>query len=175
MVELTPRWYGSSILFLISALEVLLPPSALAVRMVNDPKGFEGIPWEATLVESAVFVPVGVGDRVQEYERKQGQPRLGEVNVESMRFVTIDGKFARVAVRYQGQKTHESVLTYLQSRFGPLDTTPGQIAGGLFQQFNWRGDETEINLTFVVDKERGLVFIESRKLAPRFTEDLGGQ
>lgn len=175
MSEVRSRWYGSSILSLIFALAVLIPPSAFAVRMVNDPKGFQGIPWETALVESADLAPVGLGDRIKEYERKQGQPRLGDVDVESIRFVTIDGKLARVAVRYQGQKTHESVLTYLQSQFGPLDTTPGQIAGGFFQQFNWRGDETEINLTYVVDKERGLVFIESRKLAPRFTEELGGQ
>ena len=47
-----------------------------------------------------------------------------------MRFLTVDGKFARVTVRYQGKATHDQILTYLQSLYGSLDRTPGQFTGG---------------------------------------------
>lgn len=47
-----------------------------------------------------------------------------------MKFSTIDGKFARVMVRYTGKDTHDRLLTFLQQQFGPIDQTPGQMAGG---------------------------------------------
>ena len=43
---------------------------------------------------------------------------------------------------------------------------------GLNQQYNWRGTETEINLTYQAGTERGYIFIDSRTLAPRFNDDI---
>lgn len=165
----------ASVLALLCSSELLCSPVTFAVSMVNDPNGFQGIPWGAPLPESPDWIPAGSSDRIREFERKQGPPRLGDATVESLRYVTIDGKFARVAVRYQGRAAHQQIMSYLEGQFGPIDRTPGQVAGGFLQQFNWRGDETEINLTYEVKKERGLVFIESRSLSQAFTENIGGQ
>ncbi|MBM3275488.1 MAG: hypothetical protein FJZ00_10060, partial [Candidatus Sericytochromatia bacterium] len=65
----------------------------------------------------------------------------------------------------------------LQRWFGTLDLTPGQLAAGAQpqQQFTWRGDDTEINLTYDVKREQGVLYVESRALASWFNEDLGGQ
>lgn len=165
----------ASVLALLCSSDLLWSPLTFAVSMVNDPNGFQAIPWGAPLPESSDWVLAGSGDRIREFERKQGPPRLGDATVESLRYVTIDGKFARVAVRYQGRAAHLQIMSYLEAQFGPIDRTPGQVAGGFLQQFNWRGDETEINLTYEVKKERGLVFIESRALSQVFNENIGGQ
>jgi hypothetical protein len=53
--------------------------------------------------------------RSQTYELKTGIPSLGPVKVDSMRFVTAKGKFARVAIRYQDKAPHDQILAYLQS------------------------------------------------------------
>lgn len=165
----------ASVLALLCSSDLLWSPVAFAVSMVNDPNGFQGIPWGTPLPESPDWIQASSGDRVREFERKQGPPRLGEGIVESMRFVTVDGKFARAVVRYQGRAAHQQIMSSLEAQFGPIDRTPGQVAGGFLQQFNWRGDETEINLTYEVKKERGLVFIESRALSQTFNENIGGQ
>ncbi|MGH7165594.1 MAG: hypothetical protein ACREIS_08740, partial [Nitrospiraceae bacterium] len=126
----------ASVLALLCSSDLLLSPVTFAVSMVNDPNGFQGIPWEAPLPESPDWIPTGSGDRIREFERKQGPPRLGDATVESLRYVTIDGKFARVAVRYQGRAAHQQIMSYLEGQFGPIDRTPGQVAGGFLQQFN---------------------------------------
>jgi hypothetical protein len=41
---------------------------------------------------------------------------------------------------------------------------------GLNQQYTWRGTDTEINLTYHANTERGYIFIDSRTLAPRFND-----
>lgn len=154
---------------------LLFPPPAFAGTMANDPKGFHGIPWESSLAESPGLTLAEPGERIDGYDLNAGPLPLGEAKVDSIRFFTVDGKFARVTVRYRGKKIHAQVLAYLQSLFGPIDQTPGQTMSGFNQQFNWRGSDTEINLTYENQGERGFVFFESRALAPIFIESLGGQ
>ena len=53
-----------------------------------------------------------------------------------------------------------------------IDRSPGAASRGLDQQYNWRGPETEVNLTYGEAKQQGYLFIESRLLAPRFNEGI---
>jgi hypothetical protein len=143
---------------------------ASAVPMQNDPNGFEGIPWGATFSETDSFEKVEDTGRSQTYELKTGTPSLGAVTVDSMRFVTSEGKFARVTIRYQGKATHDRILAYLQSLYGPLDRTPGQIASGTVKFFNWTGFDTDVNLRYETGTDRGIIFFESQELRRKMTD-----
>ena len=150
---------------------LLLPVAlALAVPMHNDPNGFEGIPWGASFSESDTFVKVEDTGRVQTYELKTADRTLGPATVDSMKFNTVDGKFARVMVRYSGKEAHDRILSYLQERFGPLDQTPGQVAGGAVKFFNWQGDESEIILRYDLRTSQGVIFFESEAFRAKFNE-----
>lgn len=155
--------------------------SSLAVSMVHDPNGFEGIRWGSAFSESADFVVVENGKRIKGYELKQGPLALGLAKVDSMRFFTLDGRFARVVIRYHDRLTHDRIVAYFQSMFGPLDKTPGQITKGPVQQLYWLGEETEIVVTYRRRTDRGIIFIEHSPTALKFSEgmmapdpDLGG-
>jgi len=148
---------------------ILQSTLASAVPMQNDPNGFEGIPWGATFSETDNFVKVEDTGRSETYELKTRAPLLGTVQVDSMRFVTSEGKFARVTVRYQGKATHDQILAYLQSLYGPLDRTPGQITGGPVKFFSWTGFETDVNLRYEPRTDRGIIFFESQELRRKMT------
>ena len=141
-----------------------------AVPMQNDPNGFEGIPWGTTFLETDTFMKVEDAGRSQTYELKTGTPSLGPVKVDSMRFVTSEDKFARVTVRYQGKAIHDQILTYLQSLYGPLDRTPGQIASGPVKFFSWTGFETDVKLRYEIGTDRGIIFFESQQLRRKMTD-----
>ena len=150
---------------------LLLPVAlALAVPMQNDPNGFEGIPWGASFSESDTFVKVEDTGRVRTYELKTADRTLGPATVDSMKFSTVDGKFARVMVRYSGKEAHDRILSYLQERFGPLDQTPGQVAGGAVKFFNWQGNESEIILRYDLRTSQGVIFFESEAFRAKFNE-----
>lgn len=87
-------------------------PLALAVPMVDDPKGFEGTPWGTLLSELKQFVVVEDAGRLQTYEQTGQPPSLGATPVDSIRLTTYEKKFGRVTVRYSGKDTHEKLLTY---------------------------------------------------------------
>ena len=149
---------------------VLQGALAFAVPMQNDPNGFEGIPWGATFSETDTFVKIEDTGRSQTYELKTGAPSLGTAPVDSMQFVTSEGKFARVTIRYQGKATHDKILAYLQSLYGALDRTPGQIAGGSVKFFSWTGFETDVNLRYETGTDRGIIFFESQELRRKMTD-----
>jgi len=154
---------------LVSAL-LTGPDGAWAVGMTNDPKGFAGIPWGSSLDAVPSLVLKETGEHIRRYDFKQSPPPFGEAAVESVRLFTFDGQFARVQVRYQGQRNHDMLMKYLEAQFGPIERLPGTMMRGLNQQYTWRGSETEVTITYAAASERGNLFLESRVLVPRFND-----
>jgi hypothetical protein len=149
----------------------LLTASILSAAEIDrDPNGFLGIRWGTDLAEIHELVQVQSAPRILEYEYKAGPPKIDGISVDHLRFVSIEGQFARVTIRYSGSGTHSRLLEYLQSQFGRIERGPGSMLRGLSQQFTWRGQETEANLTYDSYRQRGTVFVESRTLAPRFND-----
>jgi len=149
------------------------PALAHAVPMVNDPNGFQNLTWGATLTTMPDLEVARAGPHVNEYRLRDSPPLFAGIPVESVRFLSVDEQFARVIIRYQGDDRHKQLLTYLERQFGSLERIPGQMMRGLNQQYNWRGNDTEISLTYHANTERGFIFIDSRTLAPRFNDHLG--
>jgi hypothetical protein len=148
-------------------------PPVYAVPLLNDPKGFHDLAWGVPLTARPELEVTRAGPHVDEYRLKNEAAAFAGVPVESIRYLTVDHLFARVAIRYHGESSHKEIMAYLQQQFGPLERLPGQMMRGLNQQYNWRGTETEINLTYNASSERGFIFIDSRSLAPRFNDLLG--
>jgi hypothetical protein len=146
------------------------PVLAHAVPMINDPNGFQSLAWGVALTTRPDLEIARAGPHVNEYQLRDSPPSYAGVSVESLRFLSVDEKFARVTIHYQGDDRHKQILTYLEHQFGALERAPGQMIRGLNQQYNWRGTETEINLTYHANTERGFIFIDSRTLAPRFND-----
>jgi hypothetical protein len=146
--------------------------SVWAVPMTNDPMGFHDIPWGVSLSSRQDLELMRAGPHIVEYIRTIEPSSFAGAEMTSIRYVSVDDQFARVIIRYQGDRIHRQVLDFLESRFGRLDRVPGQMARGLTQQYNWRGTDTEINLTYQAGTERGYIFIDSRTLAPRFNDSI---
>lgn len=140
--------------------------------MINDPKGFHEIPWGTALSSRQDLETIHSSPPIVEYLRKEGPSFFAGAEMTSIRYVSLEDQFARVIIRYQGEQTHREVLSHLEGRFGEIDRIPGQMTRGLTQQYNWRGTDTEINLTYQASTGRGHIFIDSRTLAPRFIDDI---
>lgn len=140
--------------------------------IARDPGGYDGIPWGSSLTDREEFAVVEKAGEITGYDRNGGPPRLGQAAVDYVRYLSIGDKFARVTVRYHGKETHDLLMAYLQSQYGQLDRTPGQMVRGLNQQYNWRGTDTEINVTYEAQGDRGFIFFDSRVLSPRFNDNI---
>lgn len=149
---------------------LLQAPFAFAVPMTNDPKGFHDIGWGAELTGHPDLEAARIGPHITEYRAKAGASTFAGAKMTSILLISVDNQFARVTIRYQGEQTHAQVMRFLEAQYGALERIPGQMTRGLNQQYNWRGPETEINVTYQASTERGFIFIDSRTLAPRFND-----
>src|SRR4029079_5549903 len=146
------------------------PALAGAVSMTNDPKGFRNIGWGAPLNTRTDLEPTRHGPNIIEYRFKNAPPSFANILAEILDLSTGEAQFPRLRIRYHGEDTHKRILAYLESEFGRMERLPGQMLRGLNQQYNWRGTESEINLTYQAGTERGYLFLDSRTLAPRFND-----
>lgn len=158
-------------LLLSIAIGLALPAiSAWAISIEHDTRDFEGIPWGAGFEESETFKKVDEAGRMKAYELNGTTPTLGSIPVDTMRFYTAGGHFARVTVRYHGKETHQRIVRYLESRYGELDRTPGQIAAGAVKFHSWHGEETDVTLRYEIRTDEGVIFFESQVWAPQLSE-----
>lgn len=172
----TPR-FDSWIFFLSVVLSLIgltlqSAPLYAGNLIARDPGGYDGIPWGSSLSGRDGFAVVEQAGDIIGYNRNGDSPQLGHASVDYVRYLAIEDKFARVTVRYHGKETHDLVMAYLQSQYGQIDRTPGQMVRGLNQQYNWRGTDTEINVTYEAQGDRGFVFFDSRMLSPRFNDSI---
>lgn len=143
---------------------LILINTAQSVPMVNDPDGFEGIQWGTHLPSSDNMKLVEDTGRLKTYEFKSDAPTLGDIAVSSLRFTAVENKLARVTVRYEGKDAHDKILVFLQSRYGPLDRTPGQFSVGPVKFYSWQGFDTEVTLRYQTKTDLGIIFFESQSL-----------
>ena len=148
-----------------------LPEPFLAANTTPaPPPGFQGIPWGSDLAKLSQFVLIEPDERVDIYEYKEGPPNFANGTVDYIKLYTIDDQFARVMIRYQSEATHNRIKQALESKFGKIQHNRGSMIRGLNQEYSWRLEETEINLSYRGLGERGLLMIQSRVFAPRFLD-----
>ncbi len=133
-------------------------------------KGFQGIPWGSALAEFPQLVLVEPDERVDMYQYKEGPLHFANEPVDSIKLYAIDAQFARVMIRYRHEATHTRIKDALDSEFGAIQHNRGSMIRGLNQEYSWRDEDTEVNLSYRGLGERGLLVIQSRVLAPRFLE-----
>lgn len=155
----------------ISILTCLVAGTATGGTPIEqDPNGFFGITWGNPLAQRKDLQEIDSADTLQIYTLKQGTPHVEGIPMESVKLYGFDDQFARALFHYTGASTHQSLLQYLEDRFGKRGQTHRGMMRGLNQQYTWRGPETEITITYHGFRERGFLAAESRVLAPRFLD-----
>ena len=161
-----PWRLGLHLFLLVSWLPALLVSATTTEHL----PGFQGIPWSSPLSERTQLALVDLDGRVKIYEYRESPPLFAQEPVESIKLYTIDDQFARVMIRYRNETTHNRLKQAIVSQFGDIRHNPGSMVRGLNQEYSWRLEETEINLSYRGLGERGFIVIQSRILAPRFLE-----
>jgi hypothetical protein len=149
---------------------LVVDPSQAISPIVEDPRGFKGIKWGTNLHTLKHLTLVDPDDRIQAYQFKEDSLQFADTKVETLRLLTIDGKFARVMIRYHGEEAHQAIIKYLSAQYGEIQHRPGSMIRGLNQENTWRGNDTEISINYRGHGEQGFIQIQSRILAPRFLE-----
>ncbi len=158
--------FGNTLLLVLFSTSVTFAVSPIS----NDPQGFADIKWGAPLHNMKRLSLIDLDGRIQTYQFTNNSFKFADTKVESFRLLSIDGKFARVMIRYQGEETHQAIMQYLTNQYGKVKRRPGSMLRGLTQENTWRGNETEASLNYREHGARGFLMIQSRILAPKFLD-----
>ncbi len=150
----------------------LWTPAMGATPIKQDPKGFFGSLWGMPLKHRADLREIETVNTMHIYSIKNQPPQIENIEMESVKLYTLEGKYARALFHYQGEATHQALLQYLENQFGTIEVPFGTMIRGLNQQYIWRGPETEITLSFHGFRERGTLAVESRIYAPLFLDTI---
>ena len=136
----------------------------------NDPLGFWGIQWGKPLAGREDLTKIESIETLQIYAPTTENFQVEGIPVDRVKLYELNNQFARALFHYRGESTHNSLLKFLESRFGKTNQAYGSMMRGLNQHYSWRGSETEISITYHGFRERGVLTAESRILAPRFLD-----
>ena len=108
----------------------------------NEPDGFRGIPWGASLasVKGLTFVLKDDED-VKYYTRKADQLTVGAAKVKSIAYGFWKGKFYSATFKFKGSHNWKIIIGTLLSKFSGDELPAGS-------QYIWRGPATGITATF---------------------------
>ncbi len=157
-------WLSFGIFFLLSG------PGIGGTPIQQDPNGFFDIMWGDPLANRNDLKKIDDSNVLKIYTLKQGNPHVEGIPMESVKLYGLENQYARALFRYKGAATHQSLIKYLEDRFGKIGRSHGGMMRGLNQQYTWRGPDTEITITYHGFRERGFLTAESRVLAPRFLD-----
>ncbi len=163
------KWAGINIVLWF----VLIGTTFGGTPIKQDPKGFLDIEWGNPLANRNDLEQIDASQSLHVYTFKQKELHVNGIPMESVKLYSVDDQYARAHFHYKGATTHQSLLQYLEGKFGKNDPLHGGMVRGLNQQYTWRGPETEITITYHGFRERGFLAAESRILAPKFLKAHG--
>jgi hypothetical protein len=157
---------------------ILSSDLAHAVRITNEPNGFNEYTWGSPLTsfpdlqrERELGKGEG-GERIVVYERPGEVVTLNGVSLSGIRYRFVDGQLESIVLSFEGRESREKLMQWVEEHYGKL--TPPERRQQ-FAQAEWLGEKTEVTLSYNHSKKEGMLIFISPVLRYRlFDSNLGG-
>ncbi|HEV8539869.1 MAG TPA: hypothetical protein VGQ60_01790 [Nitrospiraceae bacterium] len=150
---------------------------ALAVRISNEPNGFNEYTWGSPLASFPALQQLrelgkaAGGERISVYEKPDEVLTLNGVTLNRIRYRFVDGQLASVGLSYEGRENRDKLLQWIEEHYGKV--TPAERR--MFSQVEWIGEKTEVTLSYYNSRKEGtLLFISSVIRYRLFDSNMGG-
>ena len=145
---------------------------AEAVKMKDDPNGFNGHTWGATLATYSsmkLLKDLGNTDFVEKaglYEIPGEIVTLTGVTFTKIQYRFIDEQLESIELKYEGPENREKLVRWLEDQYGKIPIHERRKASTV----QWFGDKTTVSLSFDAVTKGGTLFSVSQVLNHRFNE-----
>jgi len=157
---------------------VLAGDLAHAVRITNEPNGFNEYTWGAPLTsfpalqQTRELGKAESGERIIVYENPGEVLTLNGVTLNRIRYRFVDGQLESIALSYEGRESRDKLLQWVEEHYGKLTPAERRVQ---FTQVEWFGEKTEVTLSYYhMRKEGTLLFISPAIRYRLFDSNLGG-
>jgi hypothetical protein len=156
---------------------ILASDLAYAVRITNEPNGFNEYTWGSPLAnfpalqQTRELGKAEGGERITVYEKPGEVITLNGVALNRIRYRFVDGQLASVGLSYEGRENRNKLLQWIEEHYGKV--TPAERR--MFSQVEWIGEKTEVTLSYYSSRKEGtLLFISADFRNRLFDSNMGG-
>jgi len=157
---------------------ILASDPAHAVRITNEPNGFNEYTWGSPLANFPALQQVRElgkaegGERISVYEKPGETVTLNGVTLNRIRYRFVDGQLESIVLSYEGRENRDKLLQWVEEHYGKLTPPERRLQ---FTQVQWLGEKTEVTLSYYhIKKEGMLLFISPAIQYLLFDSNLGG-
>jgi len=157
---------------------ILASDLAHAVRITNEPNGFNEYTWGAPLAsfpalqQTRELGKAESGERIIVYEKPGEVLTLNGVTLNRIRYRFVDGQLESIALSYEGRESRDKLLQWVEEHYGKLTPPERRVQ---FTQVEWLGEKTEVTLSYYHTKKEGaLLFISPAIRYRLFDSNMGG-
>ena len=157
---------------------ILANDLAHAVRITNEPNGFNEYTWGAPLASFPALQQTRElgraegGERINVYEKPGEVLTLNGVTLNRIRYRFVDSQLESIALSYEGRESRDKLLQWVEEHYGKLTPPERRVQ---FTQVEWLGEKTEVTLSYYHTKKEGaLLFISPAIRYRLFDSNMGG-
>src|SRR5213592_4551998 len=152
---------------------ILASDLAHAVRITNEPNGFNEYTWGAPLASFPALQQTRELGRAEGGERINVYEKPGDgLTLNRIRYRFVDGQLESIALSYEGRESRDKLLQWVEEHYGKLTPPERRVQ---FTQVEWLGEKTEVTMSYNHIKKEGMLLFISPVLRYRlFDSNLGG-
>ena len=157
---------------------ILASSPALAVRITNEPNGFNEYTWGSPLASFPALQQLRElgkaesGERISVYEKPGEVVILNGVPLSRIRYRFVDGQLESIVLSYEGRENRDKLLQWVEEHYGKVTPAERRLQ---ITQVEWLGEKTEVTLSYYHTKKEGtLLFISPAIRYRLFDSNLGG-
>jgi hypothetical protein len=157
---------------------ILASDLAHAVRITNEPNGFNEYTWGSPLASFPSLQQLRelgkaeAGERISVYEKPGEVVTLNGVTLNRIRYRFVDGQLESIVLSYEGRESRDKLMQWVEEHYGKLTPPERRLQ---FTQVEWLGEKTEVTLSYDHGKREGMLLFISPVLRYRlFDSNLGG-
>lgn len=145
---------------------------AEAVKMKDDPNGFNGYVWEAALSKypaMKLLKDLGSTDFVAKagvYEIPGETVTLAGVTLTDVRYRFLDEQLESILLHFEGIENRDKLMQWLEEQYGKIPVHERRKATTM----QWFGDATTATLKYEPSTKKGNLIFMSQVLNHRFNE-----
>ena len=165
------------VLVLCALSSILATVPTHAVRITNEPNGFNEYTWDSPLAsfpalqQARELGKAEGGERINVYEKPGEVVTLNGVSLTRIRYRFVDGKLESIGLSYEGRENRDKLLQWVEEHYGKASPAERRMLG----QVEWLGEKTEVTLSYNHSKKEGtLLFISPAIRYRLFDSNLGG-
>jgi hypothetical protein len=138
------------------------------IAVQNEPDGFRGIKWGTGIkdVDGMTVLPDKLGENEKAYQKKDDTLKMGNANMEAIKYIFYKGKFYMARIDYGKNKNYLELKKFLEEQFGG-----GTKPNVNYEQYVWEWNSSTLLIYYSKKTDQGHIVYYNKPIRDEKKKD----